>query len=39
MRRYVGEGPVLTDDRPLLEYYRSLPRSQEDFDVDELRGE
>ncbi|MFN8523782.1 MAG: fused MFS/spermidine synthase [Chloroflexota bacterium] len=22
---YVGDGPILTDDRPLVEYYRSLP--------------
>lgn len=26
MRRYVGDGPVLTDDRPLVEYFLSLPR-------------
>ena len=25
LRRYVGEGPVLSDDRPLLEYFRTLP--------------
>jgi spermidine synthase len=24
MRRYVGEGPVLTDDRPMVEYFLSL---------------
>jgi spermidine synthase len=24
MRRYVGDGPILTDDRPLVEYYLSL---------------
>jgi spermidine synthase len=24
VREYVGEGPILTDDRPLLEYFRSL---------------
>ncbi|MFN0071290.1 MAG: fused MFS/spermidine synthase [Chloroflexota bacterium] len=23
--RFVGEGPILSDDRPLVEYYRSLP--------------
>ncbi len=22
---YVGDGPILTDDRPIIEYYRSLP--------------
>ncbi len=26
MRQYVGEGPVLTDDRPMVEYFLSLPR-------------
>jgi len=26
MRAYVGEGPVLTDDRPMVEYFLSLPR-------------
>ena len=26
LRRFVGAGPVLTDDRPLVEYFLSLPR-------------
>jgi spermidine synthase len=34
MRRFVGRGPILTDDRPLVEYFLSLPR---DRDID-LRG-
>ncbi|MBA2446989.1 MAG: fused MFS/spermidine synthase [Chloroflexi bacterium] len=25
LERYVGEGPILTDDRPVIEYFRSLP--------------
>jgi spermidine synthase len=25
LRVFVGDGPLLTDDRPLLEYFRSLP--------------
>ena len=29
MRRFVGPGPLLTDDRPLLEYHRSLPHSDD----------
>lgn len=29
LRRYVGEGPVLTDDRPIVEYFLSLPRDRE----------
>jgi spermidine synthase len=34
LRRLVGDGPLLTDDRPLTEYFLSLPRAKE---VD-LRG-
>ena len=26
LREAIGDGPVLTDDRPRLEYYRTLPR-------------
>lgn len=29
VRRYVGDGPLLTDDRPILEYFLSLPRDKE----------
>jgi hypothetical protein len=29
LRRYVGSGPILTDDRPLVEYFLSLPRDRE----------
>ena len=28
LRQYVGEGPVLTDDRPMVEYFLSLPRDR-----------
>jgi spermidine synthase len=38
MRAFVGAGPTLTDDRPLLEYYRSLPPDQGDLDLSPLRG-
>ena len=38
MRAFVGEGPVLTDDRPLVEYFLSLPRDK-DIDVGPLRGD
>ena len=31
LRAFVGPGPILTDDRPLVEYFLSLPR---DRDVD-----
>jgi spermidine synthase len=36
LRRYVGDGPVLTDDRPLVEYFLSLPRDRE-VDLGELQ--
>jgi spermidine synthase len=29
LRHYAGEGPVLTDDRPLVEYFLSLPRDRQ----------
>lgn len=38
MRAFVGEGPVLTDDRPLVEYHRSLPAGHEPLDLSTLRG-
>jgi spermidine synthase len=39
MRRFVGEGPLLTDDRPLLEYHRSLPGGAPSVDMSQLRGD
>lgn len=39
MRRFVGEGVVLTDDRPLLEYHRSLPPDGSELDLSTLRGD
>jgi spermidine synthase len=38
MRRFVGAGPLLTDDRPLLEYHRSLPAESAALDLSGLRG-
>jgi spermidine synthase len=38
LRRFVGDGPVLSDDRPLVEYFRSLPGG-EDVDLTALRGD
>jgi spermidine synthase len=29
LRAAIGDGPVLTDDRPRLEYYRTLPADDE----------
>jgi spermidine synthase len=39
MHRFVGEGPLLTDDRPLLEYHRSFPGGAPKADLDQLRGD
>jgi spermidine synthase len=38
MRTYVGDGPVLTDDRPMVEYFLSLPRDRE-VDLSGVRGD
>ena len=37
MRAFVGEGPILTDDRPAIEYFLELPRK--DVDVSHLRSD
>jgi hypothetical protein len=29
MRAFAGDGPLLTDDRPLVEYHHWLPRPEE----------
>jgi spermidine synthase len=36
LRAFVGEGPLLTDDRPLVEYYLSLPRDNRTVDFSGL---
>jgi hypothetical protein len=38
LARLVGAGPVLTDDRPLTEYFLSLPRDRE-IDTTGLKGD
>jgi spermidine synthase len=38
LRRFVGEGPILTDDRPLVEYFLSLPRDR-DMNLAGLKGD
>lgn len=38
MRAFVGEGPVLTDDLPLVEYHRALPAESARLDLSRLRG-
>ena len=37
LRRFLGDGPILTDDRPMLEYYLSLPRDERPLDTSGLR--
>ena len=39
LRRFVGEGPVLTDDRPIVEYHRSLPADDPPVNLASLRGD
>jgi len=39
MRRFVGDGPILTDDRPLLEYHRSIRDSGPPVDLSSVRGD
>jgi spermidine synthase len=39
LRRFIGPGPILTDDRPLVEYFLSLPRGEPDIDLRGLRGD
>jgi spermidine synthase len=37
LRKFLGEGPVLTDDKPMLEYYLSLPSGDRPVDLSGLR--
>jgi spermidine synthase len=38
MRAFVADGPLLTDDRPLVEYHRSLPPDPHPLDLSAIRG-
>jgi spermidine synthase len=38
LRAFVGPGPILTDDQPLVEYFLSLPRDR-DVDLSTLKGD
>jgi spermidine synthase len=38
LRAYAGEGPILTDDRPMVEYFLSLPRDRSP-NLDAVRGD
>lgn len=39
LRAFLGEWPILTDDRPLVEYFRALPSREPGIDVTGLRGD
>lgn len=39
LRRFVGAGPLLTDDRPLVEYHRSLPANDPPVNLTSVRGD
>ncbi len=36
LRAYVGPGPVLTDDRPTIEYFRSFPSGETPLDLNQF---
>jgi spermidine synthase len=38
LREFVGPGLILTDDRPLVEYHRSLPANESEIDLSGLKG-
>jgi hypothetical protein len=39
LRRFVGDGLLLTDDRPLVEYHRSLPADEPMADLRSVKGD
>ncbi|MBI3969585.1 MAG: fused MFS/spermidine synthase [Chloroflexi bacterium] len=38
LHQYVGEGPILTDDRPQVEYFLSLPRREKQREIEEINS-
>ena len=38
MAAFVGAGPILTDDRPLIEFFKSLPADEPMVDIAVMRG-
>jgi spermidine synthase len=38
LRAFVGNGPILTDDKPVVEYFLSLPRDR-DVDTSSMKGD
>jgi spermidine synthase len=39
LRDFIGPGLILTDDRPLVEYHRSLPSNEPEIDTSSLRSD
>lgn len=39
LRAFVGEGPILTDDQPRVEYFLSLPGNDPHIDLSPLKGD
>jgi len=39
LRAFVGDGPVLTDDRPIVEYHRSLPGDAPPVNLSGVKGD
>ena len=39
LRAFIGDGAVLTDDRPLVEFFLSLPPNEGDISTAGLRGD
>lgn len=39
LRAFVGEGEILTDDRPLTEFFLALPQNDRPIDRASLRGD
>ena len=39
LRAFVGDGQVLTDDRPLTEYFLALPQNDRPVDLSRVRGD
>jgi spermidine synthase len=39
LRKFVGPGPVLTDDRPLTEYFLALPQQDRPVDLSAVHGD
>jgi len=39
MRAFVGQGTILTDDRPLTEYFLALPQNDAAVNLSKVQGD